>query len=67
MRELNELEVAGISGGSGGVQIQIGRSDGTHMRGSIYDFGELAYRYGRIAPFSGIGAAGMIYKHIMMR
>ena len=67
MRELNEFEVAEISAGSGGVQFQIGRSDGSHVRGSFGDIGEMAYRYGRIAPFSGVGAAGMIWKHIMMR
>ncbi|MNC56567.1 hypothetical protein D3C75_1061750 [compost metagenome] len=67
MRELNETEVAEISGGSGGVQFQIGQSSGSHVRGNFGDLGEMAYRYGRIAPFSGIGAGGMIWKHIMMK
>lgn len=64
MRELNSLEVAKVSGG---VQIQIGSSDGTHVSGSLQDFGNAAYMYGRAFPFSGIGAAGMIYHYIMAR
>ncbi|MBK0055661.1 hypothetical protein [Stenotrophomonas sp. S39] len=67
MRELNEFEVAEISGGSGGLQFQIGQSSGTHVRGNFGQIGEMAYRYGRAAPFSGIGAAGMVWKHIMMK
>ncbi|MBH1405121.1 hypothetical protein EGJ03_16665 [Stenotrophomonas maltophilia] len=67
MRDLNRLEVAEISGGSGSIQFQIGQSNGTHVRGNFGQIGEMAYRYGRIAPFSGIGAAGMIWKHIMMK
>ena len=67
MRDLNRIEVAEISGGSGSIQFQIGQSNGTHVRGNFRDIGEMAYRYGRIAPFSGVGAAGMIWKHIMMR
>ncbi|WP_081280465.1 hypothetical protein [Stenotrophomonas maltophilia] len=66
MRELNELEVAEISGGSGGVQFQIGQTSGSHVRGNLGGIGEMAFRYGRIAPLSGIGAAGLIWKHIMM-
>ncbi|ACF51291.1 MULTISPECIES: hypothetical protein [Stenotrophomonas] len=64
MRDLNELEVAEISGG---VRIQIGPSNGTHVTGTLNDFGNAAYMYGRIAPFSGIGAAGLIYHYIMAR
>ncbi|MEE9878156.1 MAG: hypothetical protein PBU96_16725 [Stenotrophomonas geniculata] len=67
MRELNEIEVAEISGASGGVQFQIGQTNGSHVRGKFGDIGEMAYRYGRIAPLSGVGAAGLIWKHIMMR
>jgi len=67
IRDLNRTEVAEISGGSGSIQFQIGRSNGTHVRGNSEKIGEMAYRYGRIAPFSGIGAAGMIWKHIMMK
>ncbi|MNC81411.1 hypothetical protein D3C75_1345360 [compost metagenome] len=66
MRDLNELEVAEISGGTGGIKFQIGPSNGTHISGTIHDLGQAAYMYGRAAPFSGIGAAGMIYKHIML-
>lgn len=67
MRELNEIEVAEISGGSGGVQFQIGQSSGIHVRGDFGDLGEMAYRYGRVAPLSGFGAGGLIWKHIMMK
>lgn len=64
MRELYSSEVTEVSGG---VRIQIGRSDGTHVSGSIQDFGNAAYMYGRAFPFSGIGAAGMIYHYVMAR
>lgn len=63
MRELNAREVAEVSGG---VMIQIGRSDGTHIKGKLSDFGNAAYMYGRAFPFSGLGIAGMIYKHLMV-
>lgn len=64
MRELNAMEVAEVSGG---VSIQIGRSDGTHIRGKLSDFGNAAYMYGRAFPFSGIGMMGMVYRHLMVR
>lgn len=67
MRDLNELEIAEISGGAGSIEFQIGQSNGSHLRGNFEQIGEMAYRYGRIAPFSGIGAAGLIWKHIMMK
>ncbi len=64
MHELNATEVAEVSGG---VHIQIGRSDGTHVSGKASDFGHTAYMYGRAFPFSGIGAAGMMYHYLMAK
>lgn len=62
MRELNSMEVAEVSGG---VTIQIGPSDGTHISGKFSDFGNTAYMYGKAFPGSGIGIAGMIYHYVM--
>ncbi len=40
IRDLNRTEVAEISGGSGSIQFQIGRSNGTHVRGNSEKIGE---------------------------
>ena len=64
MRELDAKEIEVVSGG---VTIQIGRSDGTHISGKLSDFGHSAYMYGRAFPGSGIGMAGMIYHYVMAR
>lgn len=62
MRELNAMEIAEVSGG---VHIQIGPSDGTHVSGKFSDFGNTAYMYSKAFPASGIGIAGKIYHHLM--
>ncbi|MBA0394745.1 hypothetical protein D7U98_04910 [Stenotrophomonas maltophilia] len=67
MRELNELELAEVSGGTRGIRVQIGSSQSSNISGTVHDFAQAAYMYGRVAPFSGIGAAGLIYYYLMDR
>lgn len=64
MRELSTVETAEISGG---VYIQIGPSNGTHISGKFSDFGKTAYAYSQAFPFSGIGVFGKIYHHTMLK
>lgn len=64
MRDLSQLELAEVSGGTQGINIQIGSSEGSHVSGTLHSFMETAYMYGRVAPFSGIGAAGLIYHYL---
>ncbi|HEL3833119.1 hypothetical protein D7Y44_19180 [Stenotrophomonas maltophilia] len=67
MRDLSHFELAEVSGGTRGINFQVGSSEGTHISGTLHDLGEAAYMYGRVAPFSGIGAAGLIYHYLMAR
>lgn len=67
MRDLSQLELAEVSGGTRGISFQIGSSEGSHISGTLHDIGHAAYMYGRAAPFSGIGAAGLIYHYLMDR
>ncbi|MGE8449891.1 MAG: hypothetical protein ACN6OP_04540 [Pseudomonadales bacterium] len=54
-----------MSRGMQGINNQIGSSEGSHVSGTLHSFMETAYMYGRVAPFSGIGAADLIYHYLM--